>query len=472
MAKHGLRPRILSGPSITALAVMLDSLLMIGSGLALYAGYVGWDPYSLGNYSFTIISASALMVAIFNRGEWYDPYRLRHLGAQLRLVLRVVAGIACFLIVLAFAFKVAEFFSRVWAFSWLMCCVVLLSATRIFWARYIARAQRQGAFRVRLAIVGATEQAASFLAALGDVTSESYILVGAFDDREPSRHEALGLDGGAASLEALEAAIRRGEVDEVVLALPCSADERIRQLLNRIRTLPVAVHLIPNLANFLRSGTRFSYLEGIPILELAVRPIGERDLLLKSVCDRLFALGALIALLPLMTVVAVAIKLDSRGPVLFRQTRYGFNNSTFDVKKFRTMTVDACAATTLEQAVEHDPRVTRVGRFLRKTSLDELPQLFNVLEGSMSLVGPRPHAAQHHVIYEERIANYSVRHKVKPGITGWAQVNGLRGETETDDKMAARVALDTYYIDNWSLWLDIKILAKTAFVVLFQQAAY
>jgi len=470
MAGRNPQPTVLSGSTVAALAGSVDFLLLTCAGFALYIGYVGWDERSLSNYAFAILSVSALMVAILNRGEWYDPYQLRQFDRQLRQVIRIAASVACFFIVIAFAFKVVEAFSRVWAFSWLGLCIVLLAGTRVFWSRYIAAAQRRGAFCQRVAIVGATVQAERCLTVFNEMRHSPYTVVGIYDDRSTRLHDAFDSDPATRRLSDLKAAIRRGEVDDVLLALPCSADERVHQLLADLRTLPVAVHLVPDLAGFLHAGVRVSYVLGVPTLDLMLRPIEERDLLLKAVCDRLLALGAIVVLSPLLIAIAIAVKLDSPGPVLFRQKRYGFNNRTFEVKKFRSMRVDADKAPGTAQATKNDPRVTRLGRILRKTSLDELPQLFNVLDGSMSLVGPRPHAADHHVHYERRIVDYSIRHKVKPGITGWAQVNGYRGETETLEKMAARVAHDAYYIENWSLWLDIKILVRTAVVVFFQKA--
>jgi len=166
---------------------------------------------------------------------------------------------------------------------------------------------------------------------------------------------------------------------------------------------------------------------------------------------------------PLMLSIALAIKIDSRGPVLFRQRRHGFNHRIIDIFKFRTMTVTE-NGDHIDQARKNDPRVTRVGKFLRRTSLDELPQLFNVLRGEMSLVGPRPHALAHNQLYRDQLDRYASRHCVKPGMTGWAQINGLRGPTEDPEKMRLRVRMDLYYIENWSLWLDLKIIAATPFV--------
>jgi exopolysaccharide biosynthesis polyprenyl glycosylphosphotransferase len=213
----------------------------------------------------------------------------------------------------------------------------------------------------------------------------------------------------------------------------------------------------------------------VPLIDLIDKPIGDWDVILKWLFDKGVAAAALLALAPLMALLALAIKLDSRGPVLFRQKRYGFNNELIEVLKFRSMYVDQTDANAGKLVTKGDPRVTRVGRVIRKTSLDELPQLINVLKGELSLVGPRPHALQAKAadrLYHEVVDGYFARHRVKPGITGWAQINGWRGETDTSEKIQRRVEHDLYYIDNWSVFLDLYILLKTPFALLRGENAY
>jgi putative colanic acid biosynthesis UDP-glucose lipid carrier transferase len=216
----------------------------------------------------------------------------------------------------------------------------------------------------------------------------------------------------------------------------------------------------------------FQSLAGVPMLAALERPLSGWSLVVKAVEDRVIAGIALLCLSPLLALIALAIKLDSPGPVLFRQKRYGFANNEFTVFKFRTMRHRAAEEPDVPQARRNDPRITRVGGFLRRSSLDELPQLINVMLGDMSLVGPRPHAVAHNVQFAQVIDDYLSRHRVKPGITGWAQINGLRGETDTPEKMRARVQHDLYYIDHWSLLFDIKILALTPFRGFINRNAY
>jgi Undecaprenyl-phosphate glucose phosphotransferase len=264
----------------------------------------------------------------------------------------------------------------------------------------------------------------------------------------------------AADLNAAVASCRRQRPDAVFIAVPWSEQEIIAACADAFQNLPVAIHLAPEpiMARFahariMRAGTLSS-------LRLTRRPLSRAEIAAKRAFDIVAASCGLVLSLPLLILIAALIRLDSPGPVLFRQRRYGFNQQAFRIFKFRTMTTTDDGQIVV-QARPGDPRITRLGRLLRRYNLDELPQFLNVLAGDMSLVGPRPHALAHDVEFQRKIANYARRHNVKPGITGWAQVNGLRGETDTDEKMARRIAYDHWYIDNWSFWLDITILFRT-----------
>ena len=240
--------------------------------------------------------------------------------------------------------------------------------------------------------------------------------------------------------------------------------------------LPVDIRLSAH-TNQLRFRPRsYSYIGSVPVLDVFDRPIADWDVVMKSLFDRVIGALALIALSPVMLLTALAIQLDSRGPVLFRQKRYGFNNELIEVFKFRSMYVEQSDATAAKLVTKGDPRVTRVGRFIRKTSLDELPQLFNVVfKGNLSLVGPRPHAVHAKAVdrlYDEAVDGYFARHRVKPGITGWAQIKGWRGETDTPEKIQKRVEHDLAYIENWSIFFDLYILAITPFALTQTENAY
>jgi Undecaprenyl-phosphate glucose phosphotransferase len=242
--------------------------------------------------------------------------------------------------------------------------------------------------------------------------------------------------------------------------LPWSATETIDRCAETFSALPVEIHLGPEQVLYKFEEATLSTLGPVASLQLTRRPLTRREIIQKRLFDLVLAAGALILATPLLVLVAILIKLDSPGPIFFVQRRYGFNQQPFRIIKFRSMrTLDDGAV--IRQARVDDPRLTRIGRWLRRWNIDEIPQLFNVLTGDMSLVGPRPHALSHDREYEQRISRYARRHNVKPGITGWAQIHGYRGETDTEEKMRKRVEYDLFYIDNWSLWLDLKIMVRT-----------
>ena len=302
-------------------------------------------------------------------------------------------------------------------------------------------------------------------------------LVGVFDDRGDDRAPTTcaGLQKLGTVDDLVEFA-RRTRVDLVIFSLPISAETRILQMLKKLWVLPVDIRLSAHTNKLQFRPRSYSYIGSVPVLDVFDRPIADWDVVMKWLFDKIVGGLALLAALPVMAVVAIAIRLDSRGPVLFKQKRYGFNNELIEVFKFRSMYVEATDATAAKLVTKGDPRVTRVGRFIRKTSLDELPQLFNVvLKGNLSLVGPRPHAVHAKAVdrlYDEAVDGYFARHRVKPGITGWAQINGWRGETDNDEKIQRRVEHDLYYIENWSVLFDLYILAMTPFSLLKTENAY
>jgi putative colanic acid biosynthesis UDP-glucose lipid carrier transferase len=298
-------------------------------------------------------------------------------------------------------------------------------------------------------------------------------LAGYYDDRPPERSPQLppGLKQRIGNIDDLVADARAGFIDRIYITFPMRAEERIRGVLTKLADTTASVYIVPDFFVFQMLHSRWTDIGGLPAVSVFENPLYGVDGLVKRVFDFVVASLLLVLLAVPLLVVALAIKLASRGPVFFRQRRYGLDGQEILVWKFRTMTVceDGHQVT---QARKEDPRVTRIGAVLRRTGIDELPQLFNVVGGSMSLVGPRPHAAAHNEQYRKMIEGYMLRHKVKPGITGLAQVRGWRGETDTLEKMQRRVECDHEYIREWSLWLDIQILFQTPFVVLAKQNAY
>ena len=298
-------------------------------------------------------------------------------------------------------------------------------------------------------------------------------LAGFFDDRPERRNPAIPDDLGRriGSIQDLVDQARTGVIERIYIAFPMRAEERIRRVLDQLSDTTVSVYLVPDFFVFQLLSSRWTDILGLPVVSVFESPLYGIDGLVKRVFD--VVLGSLILLLAAvpMAAIAIGIKLTSRGPVFFRQNRYGLDGREIRIWKFRTMTVCEAGPQAV-QAKRDDPRVTRFGAFLRRNSLDELPQLFNVLAGNMSLVGPRPHATAQNEEFRSQIDGYMLRHKVKPGITGLAQANGWRGETDTPEKMRRRIECDHDYIREWSLWLDAKILLKTVFVVLSGKNAY
>jgi Undecaprenyl-phosphate glucose phosphotransferase len=342
--------------------------------------------------------------------------------------------------------------------------VAILSRAALFSG--LAGASKRLVAAQRVAIVGSGEAAGRLIQWL-EVTEPRLVeVVGIFDDRSRDRlaENALAqlIRGNTSDLIEL---YKSAPFDKIVIALPHSAEDRLLDLLRRLRQLPVDIALAPDLIGFRSPNQGQSEIAGLKLYKLTDRPIRGSLRLVKGGIDRLLSALALLFLSPLLLLVVLAIRLDSRGPVLFRQPRQGLGDSLFQVYKFRTMRADLSDAIGRQQTQRDDPRITRLGAWLRRTSIDELPQLLNVLRGEMSLVGPRPHTP-HMLIGNKQIFDlvdeYSFRHRVKPGITGLAQVNGYRGAIDTPEHLRARIDYDLYYIDHWSLWLDVKILFRTA----------
>jgi Undecaprenyl-phosphate glucose phosphotransferase len=314
------------------------------------------------------------------------------------------------------------------------------------------------------------------IAALQGSKNSGVSLVGIFDDRDDNRAtpELQGLFK-LGNFEDLIDFVRATRVDTLIITLPVAAEDRLLQILNRFSVLPVDIRLSAIGQKIHYRPRAYSYIGNLPCLDIFDRPLGDWGSVLKSALDKTVALLAIIVLSPVLLTIALAVKFTTEGPILFRQNRFGFNNESIKIYKFRSMYAKDSDLTASKLVTRNDPRVTPVGRFLRRSSLDELPQLFNVLMGDLSLVGPRPHAAQAKAgqeLYEHVVDSYFARHKVKPGITGWAQINGWRGETDTAEKIERRVEHDLYYIDNWSLTFDLYILARTPLALLNTENAF
>jgi putative colanic acid biosynthesis UDP-glucose lipid carrier transferase len=290
-------------------------------------------------------------------------------------------------------------------------------------------------------------------------------VAGFFDDRAPERLGDIPRESMLGSVRQLAQYAKTHRVDLIYLALPLAAQPRIASLLDELCDTTASVYVVPDIFLFDLIQARMDHVGGLPVLAVCETPFYGVNGIVKRVSDIVLAALILVLIAPVLAAVALGVKLSSPGPAIFRQRRYGLNGQEVVVYKFRSMTVAEDGAV-VKQATKNDARVTPFGAFLRRTSLDELPQFVNVIQGRMSIVGPRPHAVAHNEMYRKLIKSYMIRHKVRPGITGWAQVNGLRGETETVEKMRARIEYDLDYLRNWSLGLDLRIIFKTIFVVL------
>ncbi len=448
---------------LASLVALLDAVAIIAAGLALQA-----LPLPAGRPAPAVIGFLAVLVPCMIAAV--GGYGHAALYGNRKAALAALAGLALGvggLALASVALGADTTFPPSLAVLWLAFATPPLLVGRL--AAALALRAAADRTRQRAVLVGGGPQAARFVAALRGRQDRSIELVGLVDDRQEQHPGAHPTDlPHLGSVDVLAGMIRRGEIDQIILALPWSEEARLHVLLGMFSDHPVDIRLAPDLMGYRGANQAGPEAEQLRLLRLADRPIRGWGAVFKAAEDYVLALGALAVAAVPMALIAMAIRLDSPGPILFRQRRTGFNNGDFHVLKFRTMYEDAADPTVVRQVCEGDPRVTRVGAVLRRTSLDELPQIFNILLGDMSFIGPRPHAPGTQAggrPFEEVAARYAARHRVKPGLTGLAQVRGWRGPTETEDKLIQRVESDLEYIEKWSPWLDLTILVRTLVAV-------
>ena len=455
----------------------IETTLIVATGAAIYFLYIVRNVGAQPGYLAVTIGVAAMAIVIFQSLHVFSAPAFRNPS---RALFRIAGGwTAAFLVVFAgmFFLKLDGALSRVWMATWFLVGFGALAVERVILGQFVALLASAGRLQQRAVIVGGGAIGADLLRELAKNDEAEVQLLGVFDDRSDDRspdtvegYPKLG------NVDDLVDFARSTRVDLVIFALPITAEQRILQMLRKLWVLPIDIRLAAH-ANRLRFRPRsYSYVGKVPVLDLFDKPMADWDVVIKQTFDKVVGALALIALSPVLAATAAAIKLDSRGPVFFKQKRFGFNNELIEVYKFRSMRVDQLDPTAAKLVTRDDPRVTRVGRFIRKTSIDELPQLINVVfKGDLSLVGPRPHAVHAKAAdrqYDEVVDGYFARHRVKPGITGWAQVNGWRGETDTQEKIQQRVEHDLYYIENWSILLDLYILAITPISLVKSDNAY
>jgi Undecaprenyl-phosphate glucose phosphotransferase len=448
----------------------LDVLVILLSCLAGGIGYhllIG-DPFEILPLCAVGSLASFIYVLRINSSGYYELQESTKPRVEVREILVCWFTTGLLLALIAFLLKISAAYSRgAFLMFYLFAPMALLGArkaTKIVLAQAVAGGAlgRRDTILIGDLSEMSSIQRGDLIALCGAPAIRRFTLSREEDETLRSSNDARVI-GAAASF------VRHHNCRQVLIALPWSDTGRIELVKNQIKILPVAVRLVPDKS--IRSLSDLTAFKSAPTVELQRPPLSEAQRLVKRIADVVLASFVLIFFLPIMALAAIAIKLDSPGPIIFRQTRRGFNGKQFVILKFRSMTVQENGPNVV-QATCDDSRVTTIGRLLRSSSIDELPQLWNVLTGDMSLIGPRPHALAHDNYFETQLSDYAFRHHVKPGITGWAQCNGARGATPTIEHIAKRVKLDLWYINNWSLWLDLLILIKTIFEVLRKRNAY
>lgn len=472
LAKDGSLQRLWYGCTgraayLVLITRILQALVVVGVGTFFYPLEEHWKAHGL---------LVALVLVVFQAAGLYGDLLFSNLLCFRRLTLAWLIAFVLCLFVLQQIHPLSLEDQRELLLKWFFGGLALLLLKRMLTLSSYAWLTRRGIYLQRAVILGATENGlrlANHLLVRQDFRCG---LVGIVDDRSVERlpQHLAGLPwlGGTRDLRVL---IERLQLETVFIALPWTAERRIDQVTRVLKRLPVNVLLVPDLVALRYAQSPLAEVAGIHLFRVSRQALSGWAPLFKR-CEDLLLAGLAVPFLALpMLLISLAIKLDSPGPLLFRQKRYGYNDRLIEVWKFRTMYACQADQDAARQTTQDDPRVTRVGRWLRRLSLDELPQLFNVLGGSMSLVGPRPHATATRAAglkFEEAVMEYSARHRVKPGMTGWAQINGLRGETDTLDKIERRIEYDLRYIEEWSLWLDLYILCRTLPSLIWSRTAY
>lgn len=456
--------------NILAFFRAFDSLLVIS---VLWGALQLWETPWSNTYTWLGVLAIVIFVYFAESNEVYHQWRGLSTPALAQRLLLAWIGTSFVLGTIAVMLEILGSINVRAVGVWLVSTPLIIVSCHWFRRQLLATFRKQSTHR-RVGIVGATPLSQRLARAINNMPWMGYKIHGYYDDRRYAEDGTRRVDSDQVAVsgdfDRLRKAAHDGELDIVFITLPMAAEQRVRKLIRELADTTVSAYLIPDVFGFDLLHSRLTGLQGIPAVSIYDSPLADHGPS-KRAFDLLATLPILMLTAIPMLLIALGVKLSSPGPVLFKQTRYGVGGERIKVWKFRTMSVCEDGAK-VTQAQKNDPRITPFGAMLRRTSLDELPQLFNVLGGSMSLIGPRPHAVAHNEFYRSQIQGYMLRHKVKPGITGLAQINGFRGETETMDKMAGRIAYDLEYIRNWSLWLDIKILWGTVFKGFVGQGAY
>lgn len=457
--------------SVFSLVRVLDPLLISLCSWFSYYFYLG--TFSWGReYSVTLVITFFLTLFIFPTQGAYKPVRGRSSRQYISSVTKSWFILLFSLVALSALLKVTSYFSRGWFLCWTFSSWGVLILSRVFMIELLNSLRRKGHNLKKVVIFGAGVLGAK-LYEQTQINRDFGYDVRFFLDDIPEKNQAYFSDKKVIKAASdLAEQLKNEGIHELWIALPLRAESRVKDILHALRHSFIQVRFIPDIFSFHLFNCAISDVGGIPTIDLNTTNIAGVNTWIKALED--YFLGAIILILisPILLILALIVKCTSRGPVFYKQLRHGFDGKPIKIYKFRSMYIHNEDKNNIIQASKADSRITPIGKFLRRTSLDELPQFINVLQGKMSIVGPRPHALSHNEFYKDQIDHYMLRHKVKPGITGWAQVNGWRGETDTLEKMQKRVEHDIYYLQNWSLWFDFKIIFLTIFKGFVGENAY
>lgn len=424
------------------------------------------------NYLTAVVIATLLTPVIFNFFGIYSSIRAKSFISHIFSLTQAVCFLAMMLAGLAFFTKSGESYSRLWFVNWMgyaLLLLVLYRCTLLLGLRFM---RQHGWNERRVVIFGAGELGTKFANAVQQAVWTGFRVTAFIDDNAAQKASTINGVPVMQTPDDLREFLTMQRSDEIWLALPLRAEARVKSMMHELRHTNINVRFVLDIFGLNLLNHSIDDVAGFPVLNISSTPMIGANRLIKALEDRVIALVILLLISPLFLIIAAAVKLTSRGPVFFKQKRHGWDGRIINVYKFRSMYLHQEEGGKVTQATTRDKRITPLGRWLRRTSLDELPQFINVLQGRMSIVGPRPHALAHNEQYKESINTYMQRHRVKPGITGWAQINGWRGETDTLVKMQKRVEYDLYYINNWSLGFDLKIIMLTFFRGFISRNAY
>ena len=448
----------------TALSILvriLDVAAVVAAGFLAYGWRYSFEITQLPpDYANVMLIAVFLCLTIFPKFGLYRSWRGRSLFKQIRILTLAWGTVLFSVIVIEYLLNLHSDYSRQWMTAWFSAGYGGMLFLRVM-VYYLLREMRsRGLNHKTVVVVGAGELGQEIVRRIRISGWTGFEVISFFDDDE-SLQGTMRENVPIRNPHAMTDFVQQNKVDEIWLALPLRAETRMKEILHALRHSTADIRLIPDIFGLRLLNYAMTNIAGMPMVDLRASPMVGWNRFIKGAEDKILAFVILLLISPLAVVIAIAIKKTSPGPVFFKQKRHGWDGRVINVYKFRTMHVHQESTGTVTQATKNDPRVTTIGGFLRRTSLDELPQFYNVLQGRMSIVGPRPHAVEHNEQYKDLVDQYMLRHKVKPGITGWAQINGCRGETDTLEKMQKRIQYDLYYIENWSLWFDLKIIFLT-----------